>query len=231
MFERLHHQRIARVLEAINADLLREYHCYFAGGTAIALREGEFRESVDIDFVISDPQAYRGLRELLHHEGLVGLFQHSSQSLMLDRPLRMDQYGLRTRIGSDGHDIKLEIIREARLVITPPSPQDQICGVSTATVVDLAAMKLLANADRWADDSVFSRDIIDLAHLSLDSNSYQQALKIAEDAYGLAIRRDLQKALDALRRREGWLDRCLYALAIATPKALVWKKLRRLRTF
>jgi hypothetical protein len=35
--------------------------------------------------------------------------------------------------------------------------------LSTLAPVDLAAEKLLANADRWADDAVFSRDVIDLA--------------------------------------------------------------------
>ncbi len=50
MFNRPHHQRIAKVLGSLNADLLKQYNCLFAGGTAIALRYGEYRESVDIDF-------------------------------------------------------------------------------------------------------------------------------------------------------------------------------------
>jgi hypothetical protein len=54
MFERPHHQRIAQVLGALNAPLLRENHCLFGEGTAIALRYAEYRESVDIDFLVSD---------------------------------------------------------------------------------------------------------------------------------------------------------------------------------
>ncbi|MCW2313780.1 nucleotidyl transferase AbiEii/AbiGii toxin family protein [Rhodoferax antarcticus] len=54
MFERPHHQRIAQVLYALDAQLLRDKHCLFGGGTAIALRYGEYRESVDIDFLVSD---------------------------------------------------------------------------------------------------------------------------------------------------------------------------------
>ena len=53
MFERAHHQRIGQILSLLNADLLRAHHCYFGGGTAIALRYGEYRESVDMDFMIS----------------------------------------------------------------------------------------------------------------------------------------------------------------------------------
>lgn len=230
MFERRHHQLIARVLDALDADLLRRHQCLFAGGTAIALREGEFRESVDIDFVVSNPDAYRALRELLYSQGLTSLFATPGHSLALSHPLRMDQYGLRTRIGMDGQAIKLEIIREARLTLSPPGPDDQVCGIATATRTDLAAMKWLANADRWADDSVFSRDVIDLAHLTLSGEAHQQALHMAEAAYGGGIRRDLGKALEALRQREGWLDRCLHALSITTPKAVVWHKLRALRS-
>ena len=50
MFERPHHQRIAQVLRALDGSLLRENNCLFGGGTAIALRYGEYRESVDIVF-------------------------------------------------------------------------------------------------------------------------------------------------------------------------------------
>lgn len=46
MFKRPHHQRIALVLESMDSDLLREYRCFFGGGTAIALRYQEYRESV-----------------------------------------------------------------------------------------------------------------------------------------------------------------------------------------
>ena len=41
MFERPHHRRIARVLSALDGDLLREANCLFGGGTAMALRFGD----------------------------------------------------------------------------------------------------------------------------------------------------------------------------------------------
>jgi hypothetical protein len=43
-------------------------HCYFGGGTAMALRYGEYRESVDIDFLVSDLAGYREMRQLLGHD-------------------------------------------------------------------------------------------------------------------------------------------------------------------
>ncbi len=65
MFERAHHRRIATMLGALDGDLLQAHHCYFGGGTAIALRYGEYRESVDVDFLVSDVAGYRELRQLV----------------------------------------------------------------------------------------------------------------------------------------------------------------------
>src|SRR5215203_4533432 len=63
LFERPHHRRIAAILRALDADLLAAHACWFGGGTAMALRYGEYRESVDIDFLVSDAKGYRALRE------------------------------------------------------------------------------------------------------------------------------------------------------------------------
>jgi hypothetical protein len=65
IFERTHHQRIAVALQALDAARLRENNCLFGGGTVIALRYGEYRESVDINFLVSDIAGYRNLRQLL----------------------------------------------------------------------------------------------------------------------------------------------------------------------
>ena len=76
MFERPHHRRIARVLSALDGDLLRETNCLFGGGTAMALRFGEHLESVDMDFLVSDLSSYRRLRQLLTGEaGFAGLLR------------------------------------------------------------------------------------------------------------------------------------------------------------
>ncbi|WP_255343899.1 nucleotidyl transferase AbiEii/AbiGii toxin family protein [Methylibium sp. T29-B] len=57
MFERPHHRRIATILAALDADVLVANDCLFGGGTAMALRYGEYRESVDIDFLVSRVEA------------------------------------------------------------------------------------------------------------------------------------------------------------------------------
>lgn len=156
MFERPHHRRIASVLESLDADFLATSRCYFGGGTAITLRHGEFRESVDID-------------------------------------------------GDTGRP-------------------------ATLTDLDLAASKLLANSDRWADSSVFSRDVIDLAMMRPTPDLLARAVTKAESAYGQAIRSDLDKAIDYLRDNPHRLGDCMRALQMDdTPRAVLWDRIKKLR--
>jgi hypothetical protein len=230
MFERPHHQRIAHVLSALDGSVLAQNACWFGGGTCIALKFGEYRESVDIDFLVSDPAGYRELRQLLTGlDGLAPITRPGAMPLELLREVRADQYGIRTQVCMDGHAIKFEIVREARILFQEPEPQDQIYGVKTLTMLDLAASKMLANSDRQADDGVFSRDIIDLAMMNLKLPQLRQALEKATEAYGTTISRDLGKAIDRMQSRQGWLDRCMQAMAMDLPKAVLWQKIRGLR--
>ena len=80
MFTRPHHQRIANVLESLDADLLKRHNCLFAGGTAIALGYGEYRESVDVDFLVSDLTSYRYLRNLVREQGPQALMKSTDAS-------------------------------------------------------------------------------------------------------------------------------------------------------
>ncbi|MFM2074939.1 MAG: hypothetical protein RJB34_1244 [Pseudomonadota bacterium] len=147
MFERPHHQRIAHILAALDGNALAQHGCWFGGGTCIALRFGEYRESVDMDFLVSDATGYRELRQLLTGiHGLAPVTRPGAIPLELVREMRADQYGLRTQVQMDGHAIKFEIVREARITLQAPSAQDQICGIGTLTVLDMAASKLLAKA-------------------------------------------------------------------------------------
>ena len=68
LFEREHHRRVASVLQALDGHRLHAHQCLFGGGTALALRYGEYRESVDIDFLVSHREGYRALRQLLTGE-------------------------------------------------------------------------------------------------------------------------------------------------------------------
>ncbi|HUD42878.1 MAG TPA: nucleotidyl transferase AbiEii/AbiGii toxin family protein [Dokdonella sp.] len=229
MFERPHHRRIAEVLQALDGRVLRDHCCWFGGGTAMALRYGEYRESVDMDFLVSDISCYRNLRQrLTGPQGIGVLVRQGGQPLVQVREVRADQYGIRTLVRMDSAEIKFEIVLEARMALAPPRRSDAICGIATLTPLDMAAGKLLANSDRFMDDGVFSRDVIDLAMMKPPLPLLRAAVAKAEQAYGTAILRDLGKALDRLKGREGWLDRCMKAMAMQVPRALIWQRLRLL---
>ena len=230
MFERQFHQSIARVLGALNGELLKERSCLFGGGTVIALRYGEYRESVDIDFLLSDLNHYRSLRQLLTgSDGINALLLPGNPPLMQLRDIRTDQYGIRTVLSVDGQPIKFEIVLEGRIELAAPTAQDNICGISTLTVLDMVTSKLLANSDRWMDDGVFSRDLIDLAMMQPGLKMLRQAVAKAEGAYGQAVCNDLVKAIDRLQERQGWIERCMEAMSMNMPKALLWQRLRSLK--
>ena len=126
MFDREHHRKVALVLQRLEPQAQR--HCYFGGGTAMALRYGEYRESNDIDFLVSDLAGYRELRQLLGGaHGLDPLVRPGLQ-LELAREVRADQYGIRTHVRSGDAIIKFEIVLEARIALAAPAADDQVCG-------------------------------------------------------------------------------------------------------
>ncbi len=92
MFERPNHQRIAEVLRALDGALLRKNHCWFGGGTALTLRYGEYRESMDIDFLVSDVTGYRTLRQLLTGlDGISAIVREGAGPLTQAREVQADQ--------------------------------------------------------------------------------------------------------------------------------------------
>ncbi|MDM0077653.1 nucleotidyl transferase AbiEii/AbiGii toxin family protein [Variovorax sp. J2P1-59] len=229
LFERPHHRRIARVLRALDGQLLRQRACLFGGGTAMALRFGEYRESLDIDFLVSDLAAYRELRQTMTGvDGWRVILRNGAEEVQAGE-WRADQYGIRTRLQIDDQPIKFEIVFEARIALEPPGKVDELCGVPTLTSLDMAASKLLANSDRWADDGVFSRDLIDLAMMKPALPLLRLAVGKAEGAYGDSVRRDLRRAIDRMGERSGWLERCMQVMGMADAPALVWQRVRALK--
>jgi hypothetical protein len=231
-FSRPHHQRIAAVLEALDSGLLKELNCLFAGGTAIALRYGEYRESIDIDFLVSNLASYRYLRNLVPKgKGIEALMRSADAGRFQYADVRSDQYGIRTKVFVDGKPIKFEIVLEGRIGLAPPGKRDSIVGVATLTAVDMAASKLLANSDRGMDLGMHCRDIIDLAMINLDKSDFNKAVSKAETAYGEAILQDLSKVIALLRDRDRLLENCMDAMDISVPRALLWQNISKLRVY
>jgi hypothetical protein len=229
LFERPHHRRIATVLEALDAQVLAANACLFGGGTAMALRYGEYRESVDIDFLVSRVEGYRQLRQRLTGPDGMRAITRPEHTLNQVREVRADQYGVRTLLKVDGADIKFEIVLEGRIELEAPSADDRQCGVATLTPLDMATSKLLANSDRWRDDSVMSRDLIDLAMMAPPAALLKKAMAKAQGAYGDSVATDLARAVEDLRARPHRLDQCMQAMAMTTmSKAALWARIRAL---
>jgi hypothetical protein len=227
LFERPHHRDVALVLQALDARLLSRHHCYFGGGTAMALRFGEYRESRDMDFAVSDMSGYRDLRRLLDNARESLPIAREGLAIELAREVRADQYGIRTQVRSGQSTIKFEIVLEARISLATPDEDDRACGIQTLAPVDMAAEKLLANADRWADEAVYSRDLIDLAMMRADRDLLEAACAKAEGAYGEAVRSSLSRAVDLLATKSGRLEACMAALNVdGVTRAQLWQAIR-----
>ena len=203
-----------RVLESLNSGLLASTRCYFGGGTRIALELGEFRESVDVDFLCSDRDGYRALRNTIGHDTLGDIF---SGDYVLMREVRADLYGIRTFLRVDEQPVKFEIISEGRISLTgaavDPFPVEVLDRTSCI------AEKLLANADRGRDESTHARDLVDLAFMveSWPEEHTRAAMVLAESAYGAAVGRDLAAGLSRFEN-EAHRRRCLEGLSIShTP--------------
>lgn len=213
------------MLSELDAPLLVEHNCWFGGGTAIVLGNDEYRESADIDFLVSDSRSYRALREIVREDGIEGL---TKAALHSPRPPSSDGYGIRTSLLVAGVQIKFEIVHEGRIEFDVPAPEQEICGVRTLTRTDQVASKLLANDDRGADTSTFSRDLIDLAMMRPGPAELEAGAAKAVDAYGRTVGQSLAKAVSRLRERPQRLDECVRALNIEAPRAVVWQDIRTL---
>jgi hypothetical protein len=210
MFERPHHQKIAKLLHALDGDLLARAKCYFGGGTAITLELGEYRESTDVDFLCSDKEGYRLLRNLITPPTLGKVLRFPVRHL---RDVRTHRDKISTFLEIDEVPIKVEFVLEGRIDISGVIHPG--LGVPMLDRNDMYAEKLLANADRALDRSQMSRDLIDLAMMIKAWGPIPAtALAKAEAAYGQAIRDYFDRGLDLLRDNR-YRNECLQAMAMA----------------
>jgi Nucleotidyl transferase AbiEii toxin, Type IV TA system len=187
-FNRPEHETIAKLLRNIDQDFLLHNRCWFGGGTAIVMTHGEYRLSLDVDFLCSDMLGYRALRSRAVEHGVEGLFGAGVEPL---RDVRADQYGIRAAVKFNDQAIKIEIVREGRISLD--GALDVELGAPLLSRPDMFAEKLLANADRGQDPSIGYRDAIDLGMLLADDGAFPgDAIAKAESAYGVDIERKMR---------------------------------------
>ena len=216
-FKRPVHRQVLAILSRLDRNFLARTQCYFGGGTRIVLELGEYRESKDMDFLCSNQNGYRLLRESVSD---TSLGQILAPGLALAREVRADQYGIRTFIEDNGVKLKFEIVREARIDIEG----EKITGIPVTCLSRryCFAEKFLANADRGLDASTLSRDIVDLAFM-IEGWSKVVAtagMAIAKTAYGDSVQRSLVAVVRKMREDKAYRNRCTEGLAISDPKVL-----------
>ena len=214
-FRRPWHRLVWQVLESLNSDLLARARCWFGGGTRVAMELGEFRESVDVDFLCEDREGYRILRSTVTQRSLGDL---ASRNLELMRDVRADMYGIRTFLRVDGQPVKFEVIFEGRIPLSgearSPFPVEVLARSSCF------AEKLLANADRGRDRSTHARDAIDLAFMAANwpEKDQRTGMATAQSAYGDVVRRELDAVLSSLDDAN-YRQRCMTALSVSDTGA------------
>lgn len=209
-FNRPRHKIVRKALALLQPEFLERSQCYFGGGTRIVLALGEYRESEDIDFLCSR-NGYRALRSTVTSASLGRI---AVPTVKLAREIMADRYGIRTFLDVNGSKVKFEIVNEARIDVSGnldaglavPALDERLC----------FAEKFLANADRWADESVLSRDVIDLAFMmeSWDPDAAARGYALACAAYGDLTADCAKRAARKLLDDKAYLKRCMESLRV-----------------
>jgi len=223
---RARHEAVAAVLAQMDAGLLRGCRCWFGGGTRIVLELDEYRVSADLDFLVSQPQGYAEVRDLVRRRGVAALFAPGTDLRFPREPIT-DHYGVRFPVqlpgGEDGNPLKVEIVREARIELAD-GVRPAWSPVDCLAEADATAEKLLANSDRWLDSSTLSRDLLDLAAARLAWGPLSAAaFAKASAAYGPLVTSDLTRAAASFLEpeRADYRRRCFQGLEVDAPARLL----------
>jgi hypothetical protein len=218
MYSRLRHIAVDKALSALNGEFLSRSKCFFGGGTRVVLELKEYRESADIDFLCSDRDGYRALRSTISN---VSLGEMAAQAIALAREIKVDQYGIRTILKVDDELIKFEVVRESRIDLYGVSVKD--LRVPCLDRRCCFAEKILANDDRWIDESVLSRDIIDLAFMieAWQSALFLEGMSIAHRAYGDNVLKSVRSAATKLMDEKTYYKKCIEGLRVTKTSILV----------
>ena len=145
------------------------------------MRCNEFRCSRDLNFICPSGEAYRALRNSLQQQDYATLFGSDSE-IQLPREIQADEHSIHFPVVIDEIAIKFEILCEARIMLGEPVAEHW-CRIPCLSHQDLCAEKLMLNADRWMDETTYSRDLLDLGQLYFKAGISPTALSKAEAAY------------------------------------------------
>ena len=212
------HRMVLAALRGLDAEFLDRAQCFFGGGTRIVLSLREYRESADLDFLCASRDGYRALRSTVSNTSLGHI---ARASVRLAREVVADRYGIRTFLDMSGQKLKLEIILEGRIGLSGGLAEG--LPVPALDAASCCAEKFLANADRWGDESVLGRDVIDLAFMAVrwGQDPLRSGLETATEAYGKVVAREAKRAATRMLERADWRRRCVAALSLTDTRTLL----------
>ena len=213
------HNQILQILGAVNCDFFESCSILFGGGTMLALEYGEYRLSRDIDFLCPYGEPFSRLRRRTFEQGYAALFNlDKCTQFEFPQEMRTDRDGVRFAIAIDQTILKFEIVAEGRIVLASPAKPAWSPVVCLSTI-DRIVEKLLANGDRWPDQSVLSRDLIDLAILRHNMAFPQAAFDKAEAAYPTI--EPLKRSILSFQAKPDYRLRCYERLQLESPAVAV----------
>lgn len=167
-----HNDILELIREHLDTEQLERNNFYFGGGTLCSMRYGEYRESVDVDFLSSDRNGVAALK----------FASCKLTDLPQIREPKIDKDGIRLWCEFKGKPFKAEMIYESRITLDSPVYFHDLLSLNS---VDLMACKLLANSDRSYNTLAVRKDLIDmLAIYHHEPTVLDPAWKKAYDAYG-----------------------------------------------
>jgi len=177
---------------ALNRPFLEAHQMLFAGGTLASMRYGEYRESLDLDFLCSDKRAFNDFRANFREAG--------DLKYARDSRITKDRVQSWIDIGEDT-PLKADFFYEERMTPTP----DRFNGVLCLDPASMMGCKLMACSDRGVETGSEGKDATDIIAIDLYAppKTFEEGWKKAKDAYGSWLTGQLGKMLARRSLSEG----------------------------
>jgi hypothetical protein len=189
MYKRHRHNIIHHLLQQFNTPYLEANNILFGGGTRISLALGEYRESIDIDFLCPSTASYRAARSVISSSSLGELV---NGDIKFAREIQVSRYAIRTVAEFEDTKVKMEFISLDDYQLNPM--QNSPFGVPCIDIDSCYITKLLAHADRQGDP--LKKDFIDL--MKMYEHWGEPSSKVwaeVERHYGSASKASIEKQL------------------------------------
>lgn len=205
--------RIDKILAEFDLTPIPDFPAQLAGGTLLSMEQGRYRLSQDLDFISNEDSYYRLYNWFIDFDPQV-LFP--SDDIKVTN-IRKDRISIRMQVQIEDTPLKVEFIAEERFELEPADFSNS--KIAKLSFNDRVTTKLLANRDRYLDDSCFSRDLIDLAMLRRLDRFDEYLFNRCK--YNYKIKESLIEAVTRFQEKAERRQRCYSMLQIDNSVAII----------